>query len=445
MDSVVRKGTAFNTVFRLDARIRCLTQGKLPGCGVDICIIMRHVSYEVFMHKLKGSSALSGLRVIDLSQVRAGPTCVKQFADFGADVIKVEPPASVSRGELYVGARDGADMQNLHRNKRSITVNLKSPLAREVLEPLLRTADVVVENFRPSVKDRLGLDYESLSRINPRVVLVSISGFGQEGPYRERPGFDQVIQGMSGIMSATGTPDGPPTRSGASIVDVGAGVYAALGAMTALVERQSSGKGQWVQVSLLHVGIGLMDYQAARYLVEGQVATRLGNDHPTSMPTSAYPTSDGYINIGAGGDEMWRRLCRAIGQPLLAEAPEFRTDPDRVRHRDLLNRILSEQFRSGTTQYWVDCLMASDVPCGPIYTMDQVFDDPQVQHSGIAVPVVHPSRGEIKLVDQVVKLDRTPARIVTTLEDKGGSTDEVLAELGLSADAIARLRTEQVI
>ena len=397
------------------------------------------------MQRTLRNGALSRFRVIDLSQVRAGPTCVKQFADFGADVIKVEPPDSVPRGELYVGARDGADMQNLHRNKRSITLNLKSPRAKEVLEPLLRTADVVVENFRPSVKERLGLDYDTLSKINPRVVLVSISGFGQDGPYRDRPGFDQVIQGMCGLMSATGTPEGPPTRAGAAVIDVGAGVYAALGAMTALLEREHSGKGQWVQLSLLHVGIGLMDFQAARYLVEGDIAERIGNDHPTSMPTSAYSTADGYVNIGAGGDDMWRRLCSALGQSALAEDPDFRTDRDRVRNRDRLNRLLNEHFRTATTDQWMARLSEADVPSGPIYTMDQVFADPQVQHSRIAAPVVHPRRGEIRLVDQVVQLARTPAHVANTLEDKGGSNDDILGELGLSAETIAELRLQQVI
>ena len=397
------------------------------------------------MQRMIGSEALKRFRVIDLSQVRAGPTCVKQFADFGADVIKVEPPDSVPRGELYVGARDGADMQNLHRNKRSITVNLKSPRAREVLMPLIRTADVVVENFRPDVKHRLGLDYETLRQVNPRVVLVSISGFGQDGPYRARPGFDQVIQGMCGLMSATGEANGNPTRAGAAVVDVSAGLYAALGAMTALLEREQSGQGQWVQLSLLHAGIGLMDFQAARYLADGAIAGRVGNDHPTSMPTSAYPTSDGYLNIGAGGDDMWRRLCYALGRPSMAEAIEFRTDPDRVRNRAQLNQLLGEIFRTDTTEKWVARLAEADVPCGPIYTMDQVFADPQVRHCQIAAPVMHPRRGEIRVIDQVLQLARTPARIVNTLEDKGGSNYEVLHELGLSDNAINELRTQQVI
>lgn len=397
------------------------------------------------MKPVMSEGALRRFRVIDLSQVRAGPNCVKQFADFGADVIKVEPPASVQRGELYVGARDGADMQNLHRNKRSITLDLKSARGREVLLRLVRTADVVVENFRPDVKNRLGIDYATLSAVNPRIVLVSISGFGQDGPYQRRPGFDQVLQGMCGLMSTTGAPDGEPMRAGAAVIDVTAGLYAALGAMTALLEREESGRGQWVQTSLLHTGIGLMDFQAARYLVDGAVAGRVGNDHPTSMPTSAYPTSDGYLNIGAGGDSMWRALCVAIGQPELGTHPDFVSDPDRVRNRGELNRILSDAFRTRSTADWVKALDTADVPCGPVYTMDQVFADPQVRHSGIAEPVQHPQRGALHLISQVVKLERTPARIATTLEDKGGSTVELLGELGFDAGEVERMQAEGAI
>ena len=397
------------------------------------------------MDRRASSGALGRFRVIDLTQVRAGPNCVKQFADFGADVIKVEPPDSVSRGELYVGARDGADMQNLHRNKRSITLNLKAPQAREALLRLVATADVVVENFRPDVKVRLGLDYDTLRAVNPRVVLVSISGFGQDGPYRHRPGFDQIIQGMCGLMSATGAPEGGPMRAGAAVVDVTAGLYAAIGALTALLERETSGQGQWVQISLLHAGIGLMDFQAARYLVDGAVATRVGNDHPTSMPTSAYRTRDGYLNIGAGGDDMWRRLCEALGQPELASQPRFADDPSRVRNRSELNAILNELFAARTTDEWVGVLDSADVPCGPIYAMDQVFADPQVRHAGIAESVVHPRRGEIDLISQVVRLQRTPAQISFPLEDKGASTEAVLSEIGLGPAEIASLREHHVI
>ena len=397
------------------------------------------------MDRRASSGALGRFRVIDLTQVRAGPNCVKQFADFGADVIKVEPPDSIPRGELYVGARDGADMQNLHRNKRSITLNLKAPQAREALLRLVATADVVVENFRPDVKVRLGLDYDTLRAVNPRVVLVSISGFGQDGPYRHRPGFDQIIQGMCGLMSATGAPEGGPMRAGAAVVDVTAGLYAAIGALTALLERETSGQGQWVQISLLHAGIGLMDFQAARYLVDGAVATRVGNDHPTSMPTSAYRTRDGYLNIGAGGDDMWRRLCEALGQPELASQPRFADDPSRVRNRSELNAILNELFAARTTDEWVGVLDSADVPCGPIYAMDQVFADPQVRHAGIAESVVHPTRGEIDLISQVVRLQRTPAQISFPLEDKGASTEAVLSEIGLGPAEIASLREHHVI
>ena len=397
------------------------------------------------MDRRASSGALGRFRVIDLTQVRAGPNCVKQFADFGADVIKVEPPDSIPRGELYVGARDGADMQNLHRNKRSITLNLKAPQGREALLRLVATADVVVENFRPDVKVRLGLDYDTLRAVNPCVVLVSISGFGQDGPYRHRPGFDQIIQGMCGLMSATGAPEGGPMRAGAAVVDVTAGLYAAIGALTALLERETSGQGQWVQISLLHAGIGLMDFQAARYLVDGAVATRVGNDHPTSMPTSAYRTRDGYLNIGAGGDDMWRRLCEALGQPELASQPRFADDPSRVRNRSELNAILNELFAARTTDEWVGVLDSADVPCGPIYAMDQVFADPQVRHAGIAESVVHPRRGDIDLISQVVSLQRTPAQISFPLEDKGASTEAVLTEIGLGPAEIASLREHHVI
>lgn len=391
------------------------------------------------------SGALAGYTVLDLSQVRAGPTCAKQFADFGAHVIKVEPPDSAGRPELYVGPRDGSDMANLHRNKASITLDLKSPQGNEVLMALVREADVVLENFRPDVKTRLGFDYETLAAVNPRIVLVSISGFGQQGPYRDRPGFDQILQGMCGLMSTTGAPDGPPMRAGASVIDVISGVYAALGAMTALLERHASGKGQWVQVSLLHAGFGLMDYQAARYLHDGTVPGRAGNDHPTSMPTSAYPTRDGYLNVGAGGDKQWRALCRGLGHPEVATDPDFATDPDRVRNRTRLNQFLVDCFRTRTTAEWLRVLAEVDVPAGPIYTMDQAFEDPQIARSGIVAEVPGPAGETRRILGQVVQLTRTPARIERLLEPKGASTQRVLAELGYSAADVDSLRQQGVL
>jgi crotonobetainyl-CoA:carnitine CoA-transferase CaiB-like acyl-CoA transferase len=397
------------------------------------------------MYRPAPGGAFEGLRVIDLAQVRSGPTCVKQFADFGADVIRIEPPPGSGRAELMTGPRDGADMQNLHRNKRLLTLELKSAQGREVLHRLVRSADVVVENYRPDVKTRLGIDYETLAAINPRIILASISGFGQDGPYRERPGFDQILQGMSGLMSVTGQPGEGPMRTGAAIVDVATGLYAALGVMTALHERTRSGRGQWVQASLLQSGIGLMDFQAARWLVDGVVPGQVGNDHPTSMPTSAYPTSDGHMNVGAGGDSIWRRLCEAIGQPELAEDARFALDADRSKHRQALNAHLAGVFRKRPTAEWLERLNAAGVPSGPIYAVDEVFADPQVVHGAMAATVPHPTRGDIRVVAPTTVLSRTPGRLDRALGPKGSDSDDVLAELGYGEAEIAALKAGGVV
>lgn len=397
------------------------------------------------MPKPMTSGALSRYRILDLTQARAGPACARQFADFGADVVRVEPHSNSGRGELYTGDRDGGDMQNLHRNKRSIAIDLKSEGGHAAFMRLVETADVVMENFRPDVKRRLKIDYESLAAVNPRIILASISGFGQDGPYRERPGFDQVIQGMCGIMSTTGRPGDGPMRSGAAVVDMTAGWMAAMGIMTALLEREVSGKGQWVQASLLHAGIALMDFQAARYLVDGQIPVQVGNDHPTSMPTSAYPTADGHINLGAGGDAMWKKLCGVIGRPELGDHPDFLTDPKRVANRDKVNALLGEVFAKHPSQHWIEALNEAGVPCGPIYSMDQVFADPQVRHCGIAACADHPKLGEIHLVAQPVGLSRTPARIATVCGPKGEHTVEVLREAGMTSDEIEALRARHLI
>jgi len=396
------------------------------------------------MPHVPASSALSRFRVLDLSRVRAGPTCVKQLADFGADVIKIEMPPSVEQDTMS-GPRHGFDMQNLHRNKRSMTLNLKLEEGRAIFAELAKTADVVVENYRPDVKYRLGVDYETLAEVNPRIILASISGFGQDGPYRDRPGFDQIAQGMSGLMSVTGLPGQGPVRTGAAIADITGGLLAALGIMTALLERETSGKGQWVQSSLLQAGLVLLDFQAARYLMKNEVPQQMGNDHPTSMPTSAYRTADGYLNVGASGQAMWRRLCEAVERPDIIDKPEFAHEADRSKNRVELNAALNAQFGRRTSAEWIDILNRAGVPCGPINSIDQVFADPQVQHLGCAAPVKHPQLGEIRLVNQMVGLSRTPASMARATPELGEHTDEILRDMGYDDARIASLRDRKVI
>ena len=393
------------------------------------------------MPRITASPALARLRVLDLTRVRAGPTCVKQFADFGADVIKIENTEPEDMG----GARDGPDFQNLHRNKRSMTLNLKAPEGKAIFMRLLETADVVVENYRPDVKFRLGIDYESLRSVNKRVILASISGFGQDGPYRDRPGFDQIAQGLSGIMSVTGKPGQGPMRVGAAVADVTAGLMAALGIMTALFERETSGEGQWVQASLLQAGIQQLDFQAARYTMSGEVAEQVGNDHPTSMPTSAYTTSDGYMNVAAAGKAIWLRLCNALKRPDLLEHPDYKDANSRAKNRKSLNAVLDEILLAKTSAEWVEILNAAGVPCGPIYTMDQVFADPQVKHMGIASPVEHPRLGTLHILAQAVRLSRTPATMAAASPERGGHSEEILREAGYDAAEIEQFKTKGII
>ena len=366
---------------------------------------------------------------------------MRQFADFGADVIKIENTEVEDLG----GPRDGPDFQNLHRNKRSITLNLKSPEGKAVFMRLVQTADVVVENYRPDVKDRLGIDYASLRKVNQRIILASISGFGQDGPYRDRPGFDQIAQGLSGIMSVTGRSGEGPMRVGCAVADVGAGLLAALGIMTALLERETSGEGQWVQSNLLQAAIQLLDFQAARYTMKGEVPEQVGNDHPTSMPTSAYATADGYMNVAAAGTQMWQRVCEAVERPDLFEHPDFRKAEDRAKNRVALNAELNKAFATKPSEHWVAVLNKAGVPCGPIYSMDKVFADAQAQHIGAAAEVEHPRLGRLRLINQPVKLSRTPARLAAATPERGEHTDEVLLDAGYTHAEIGTLRNNKVI
>lgn len=386
--------------------------------------------------------ALAGLVIVDLTRVRAGPTCVRQFADWGADVIKVEIPAS--SGETDFSTRHDPDFQNLHRNKRSIGLDLKKTGGLRVLRQLVESADVLVENYRPDVKRRLGIEYESLKRINPRLVYTSISGFGQDGPYRDRPGVDQIAQGMGGLMSVTGEAGRGPMRAGTAIADLSAGLFGALGTLVALVEREKSGKGQWVQTSLLESQIFMLDFQASRYLMAGELPKQEGNNHPTSAPTGRFKTSDGHINV-APPPQLWKRFCKAINRIDLGEQTAFSTPQARVENRDQLNDLIEEITVTRSSTEWIDHFNSQGVPCGPIYSLDQTFGDEQVRHLGIAQTVESPELGNIRLIGQPVKLSRTPSKLRVSAPECGEHTESILTRLGYSEEEIRELRVQGAI
>jgi crotonobetainyl-CoA:carnitine CoA-transferase CaiB-like acyl-CoA transferase len=385
---------------------------------------------------------LARYTVIDLTRVRAGPTAVRQLADWGADVIKIESP----EGDAGLGGeRHGPDFQNLHRNKRSLTLNLKSPDGLAVMKRLVAKADVVVENYRPDVKFRLGVDYESLKAINPRIVYASISGFGQDGPYRDRPGFDQIAQGMGGLMSITGEPGRGPMRVGIPVADLTAGIFAAMGILIALLEREQSGEGQWVKSSLLGAQISMLDFQAARWTIGQEVPGQAGNNHPTSIPTGVFQTADGYINIAAAGDDIYRRLCKALAAEQLITDPRYATGRARSENRDALNEAIGVITRGKTSAEWIEVLNKASVPSGPIYKMNEVFADPQVKHLAMTRTVPHKVLGEVEVIGQPIELSRTPWSVRSATPEAGEHTDAILSELGYSAVDIGRMREGKVV
>ncbi len=390
---------------------------------------------------------LDHLFVLDLTRARAGPTATRQLGDWGADVLKVEQPGAAGQPEGVTGSRESSDFLNLHRNKRSLTLNLKQPEAVEIFLALVERADVVVENYRADVKRRLGIDYAACRARNPRIVYGSISGFGQDGPYAWRAGVDQIAQGLGGIMSVNGLPGGGPVRVGIPIADLTAGNFLAQAILIALIERERSGEGQWVHTSLLEAQIAMLDLQATRWTIDGETPPQAGNDHPTLMPTGVYETADGQINIAASGGVMFARLCRAIEADELIDHPDFVSSAQRSQNRVALNEAINQRTRAHTSEHWIQRLNEAGVPCGPINDIPATFADEQVRHLGIARPSPHPERGEVTVVGQPITLARTPQpeRMRLPTPQLGEHTDEVLAELGYGLDAIDDLRAHGVV
>ena len=388
---------------------------------------------------------LSHLSVLDLTAHRAGPTAVRQLADWGAHVIKIEPPSD-GKIDAMGGSRHGFDFQNLHRNKKAMTLNLKSKEGHAIFMKLAAKADVIVENYRSDVKHRLHVDYDTVAKINPRIVYGSIAGFGQSGPDAARPGVDQIAQGMGGLMSITGEPGRGPMRVGIPIADLTSGLLLAQAIMLALYNRERTGKGQWVHTSLIEAQIFMLDFQASRWLMKGEVAKQAGNDHPTSIPTGVFPTKDGYINIAAAGDKMWKRAATALGAQALLDHPEHATPALRSQNRKALNERLSEVTRTNTSAHWIEAMNKAGVPCGPINTIDKTFAEPQVQHLGIARAIKHPKLGDIRVVGQPINLSDSPQpKELKPTPDLGEHTDEVLEGLGYDRKAIEALRTGGVV
>lgn len=385
---------------------------------------------------------LSDICVLDLSRVRSGPTCVRQLCDWGARIIKIEPPEDTSE---MGGPRDGPDFQNLHRGKESLTLNLKSIEGAKIFQQLVRNSDIVIENFRPQVKYKLGLDYDTLCDINPAIILASISGFGQDGPYKDRPGFDQVAQGMSGLMSITGEPGAGPMRVGIPLADLSAGLFAAQGILLALYERMSSGKGQWVQTSLLQSQIFMLDFQAARYAMNGEIPEQAGNNHPTSIPTGVFKTKDGFINIAASGEAIWQKLAIALGHAEWISEPEFSTAQARSQNRSKLGDKIDECTKTKTTSDWIAILNDDGVPCGPIYSIDEMFADPQIRHLQISQSVINSQSTEIPVLTQPLSLSRTPSTLDKAAPLIGEHTDRILNELGYEQSEINHLRDNKHI
>lgn len=403
---------------------------------------MRFATIERFASMTANSyrSPLSRFLVLDLSRVRAGPNAVRQLSDWGARVIKVEGPAD----DDLTGARDGSDFQNIQRNKRAITLDLKKPGGISVLRRFIKDADVLVENFRPDVKHRLGIDYDAVHAINPRTVYASISGFGQDGPYRDRPGFDTVAQGMGGLMSITGEPGRGPQRAGIPVADMSAGLFCAIGILIALLDREVTGKGQWVHTSLLQSQIAMLDFQAVSWLIDKKVPTQTGTNHPYMTPMGVFPTSDGHIVIGASGQEQYRRFCKAMSVADLETDPRFATVESRADNVKAFTALVSEHTKKQISAHWVELFNKAGIACGPIYAMNELFADPQVKHYGMVKPVEHPRLGALHILGSPIVMSDRDSVIARPSPDKGEHTDEILRDFGFTPEEIATLRADRI-
>ncbi len=383
---------------------------------------------------------LSGYTVLDLSIARAGPTAVRLLADWGASIIRVEAPLKPgTKASDLGGIRHGPDSQNLHRNKRGVTINLKVERGRELFLELAKKADVIVENYRMDVKYRLGVDYESVRKVNPAIIYASISGFGQDGPYSDRPGVDQITQGTSGLMSITGEPGRGPMRVGIAISDTSAGMFLGQGILLALLHRERTGEGQWVHTSLLESMLCKLDFQGARYTMNGEIPAQEGNNHPTNSPMGVFDAADGKINMAASTNKMFNAFCQALNVPELAADPEYVHAGKRVQNRHQLEQRINEITCRYNTQELVEKLNAVGVPCGPIYNIGQAFEDPQVKHLQMVKPAYHKTKGQLNLIRTPINLSLFPhsKQFNKAGPELGEHTDEVLTEMGYSSAEIA--------
>lgn len=394
------------------------------------------------------AQALEGIKVLDLSRALAGPYCTMMLADMGAEVIKVEMPGkgddSRSWGPPFVEG-ESAYFMSINRNKKSLTLNMKSEKSVEIIHKLVKQSDVLVENFRPGAMERLGLGYERVKEMNPRIIYCSISGFGQDGPYRMLPGFDQVLQGMGGLMSITGEAGGPPIKVGVAIADISGGMFAANGIVVALYNREKTGKGQMVDVSLLDSQVAWLTYRAGAYFASGEIPQPMGSGHPVIVPYQAFKAKDVFINIAVGNDQLWEKFCKAVGLEKVMDDPKFATNAKRVENREEIVKIICDLIATRNGEEWLKILTDAGVPCGPIYTLDKIFTDPQVLHRQMLKELDHPKAGRIKVTGIPIKLSDTPGEIKTAPPVLGQHTQEILSELGYSDQEVEELHQGKVI